>query len=568
MKGLKMTDTAITYARVSGDDRSKDDRNLAGQLEMCREYSVKRGYYIIEELAEDDRGASGASFELVQLNKILDLARNHSFDVLVVREVDRLSRNLAKQLIVEEWLKREGVRIEYVLGEYPDTPEGNLMKNIRATAAEFERLKIVERNKRGRRLKAEAGSVVSHGQATYGYRLIRSGNKMALEIHEQEAAIVGLIFQWYTEGDGDSPPIAARGIAKKLSALRVPTYQDVKNAEHVAAGKSGKYGRKRREFGEWGNGTIANILSNESYTGVWHYGKRGADVHGKRFMHGADNLIAVQIPAIISLDVWEAAQARIIYNRETSAKNQKYEYLLAKRVYCGECNCKMHAVPNHSKGKLHFYFMCKAKREYTIECNNNTTYSMRNLDSQVWEWVSSLLSDSNELQRGLDEYKTRQESDLAPLYQRLTVLDDLLQENHLQLDRLLDLYLSGDFPKEALTERKSRLEETISSLQRECATIMEQLDNRVTTEQEQAIKSLAMKIGKEVLIAGNRFEIRRQIIELLDVTAVLSIKNGQKIAEVSCVLGDCVFELISNRRKGNGEESGGLLSVNNSTVMK
>lgn len=564
-----MADRAITYARVSGDDRSKDGRNLAGQLEMCREYSIKRGYHIVEELAEDDRGASGASFELEQLNKILDLARNRSFDVLVVREVDRLSRNLAKQLIVEEWLKREGVRIEYVLGEYSDTPEGNLMKNIRATVAEFERLKIVERNKRGRRLKAEAGSVVSHGQAPYGYRLVQNGNKWGLEIHEQEAAIVRIIFQWYTEGDDESPPIAARGITKKLTSLKVPTYQDVKNIERAEAGKSGKYGHKRRDIGEWNDGTVANILSNETYTGIWHYGKRGEDANGKRFMHDEDNLIAVQIPAIISLDVWEAAKARIIYNRENSAKNQKYEYLLGKRVYCGECNCKMHAVPNHSKGKIHFYYMCKAKRQYTVVCNNTTTYSMRSLDSQVWEWIDSLLSDPDELQRGLDEYKTRQESELAPLYQKLAILDDLLKENHLQLDRLLDLYISGDFPKEALTERKSRLEETIAGLQRERATILARLENTVTAEQEQAIKRLAAKIGTGLVIASNRFEVRRQIIELLDVTAVLSIKNGQKTADVRCVLGDNVLELISNRKRGGGEAGGGggLLPGNNSTVM-
>src|SRR6266542_1600618 len=175
-----MTIRAITYARVSGNDRNKDGLNLAGQLAMCRKFALRQGYHVVAELAEDDRGASGASFELEQLNKILDLARSHAFDVLIVREVDRLSRNLAKQLIVEEWLKREGVSIQYVLGEYPDTPEGSLMKNIRATVAEFERLKIVERNKRGRRLKVEAGSVMAHGQAPYGYRLVKNGNKWAL----------------------------------------------------------------------------------------------------------------------------------------------------------------------------------------------------------------------------------------------------------------------------------------------------------------------------------------------------------------------------------------------------
>lgn len=560
-----MTQRAITYARVSGDDRSKDGRNLAGQLAMGREYCIKRGYAIVAELAEDDRGASGASFELEQLNKILDLARSRSFDVLIVREVDRLSRNLAKQLIVEEWLKREGVHIEYVLGEYPDTPEGSLMKNIRATVAEFERLKIVERNKRGRRLKAEAGSVMAHGQAPYGYRLVKDGNKCAFEIHEQEAAIVHLIFQWYTIGDDNTPPMAIRGITKKLTALKVPTYQDTKNAEYISDGKSGHYGRKRREFGVWNEGSVANILTNETYTGLWNYGKRGADANGKRFMHKAENLIPVQVPAIISLDFWEAAKARLIYNRENAIKNQKYEYLLSKRVYCGECNCKMHAVPNHSRGNLHFYYMCKAKRFYTVDCNNNSTYSMRDLDTQVWGWISGLLSDPDELQKGLDDYKNRQESELAPMRQKLIVLDDLLNENRSQLDRLLDLYLAGSFPKEVLTERRNRLEETIAGLEREQINTMAWLDNTVTAEQERAIQGIADKVGKGLLLASDKFSVRRQIIELLDVTAVLSIENGQKITRVSCMLGDNVLELISNRKKGN---SGGneLLSVNNSTV--
>jgi site-specific DNA recombinase len=93
------------------------------------------------------------------------------------------------------------VVIEYVLGEYPDTPEGNLMKNIRATIAEYERLKISERNTRGRRLKVKSGNVLTHGKSPYGYHL---GNgvdgKATLIIFEPEARIVRLIYGWYIEG--------------------------------------------------------------------------------------------------------------------------------------------------------------------------------------------------------------------------------------------------------------------------------------------------------------------------------------------------------------------------------
>lgn len=96
-----MTKRAVLYARVSGDDRHRDDRNLIGQLDMCREYAEQHGYEIVDELAEDDRGASGAAFDLPQLTKVREMARERVFDVLVVREIDRLSRSLAKQLIVE-----------------------------------------------------------------------------------------------------------------------------------------------------------------------------------------------------------------------------------------------------------------------------------------------------------------------------------------------------------------------------------------------------------------------------------------------------------------------------------
>ena len=39
-----MTKRAVLYARVSGDDRGNDGRNLAGKLELAREYAMSKGY--------------------------------------------------------------------------------------------------------------------------------------------------------------------------------------------------------------------------------------------------------------------------------------------------------------------------------------------------------------------------------------------------------------------------------------------------------------------------------------------------------------------------------------------
>ena len=77
---------AVLYTRVSYDDRDTDGRNLKGQLDMCREYALGKGYTIVAELAEDDRGASGASFELPQLSRAREMADAGETDVLVTRE--------------------------------------------------------------------------------------------------------------------------------------------------------------------------------------------------------------------------------------------------------------------------------------------------------------------------------------------------------------------------------------------------------------------------------------------------------------------------------------------------
>jgi site-specific DNA recombinase len=300
---------AVLYARVSRDDRSNDGRNLAGQLEMGREYAQEHGYQVMAELAEDDRGASGAEIDLPELNRVRNMALAGEFDVLVVREIDRLSRNLAKQLIVEQELQRTGVQIEYAIGEYPDTPEGRLNKHIKATIAEYEREKIAERTTRARRQKVKGGHVITRSRPPYGYRSAEVNGRAMLTIYEPEARIVSMIFDWYTVGDGEDGPLSTRAIAKRLSDMGIPTWNDV----HKKAGK-------KRRRGEWAVSVIARVLSNETYIGRWHYAG-----------------IPVDVPAIVDGETWSAVQKRKRHDLRMSKRNRKYDYLLGGRVRCGSC---------------------------------------------------------------------------------------------------------------------------------------------------------------------------------------------------------------------------------------
>jgi site-specific DNA recombinase len=526
---------AVLYARVSGDDRGREGRNLAGQLEMCRKYAREHGYLIVAELAEDDRGASGAEIDLPQLNHVREMAQANEFDVLVVRELDRLSRNLAKQLIIEQELRRAGVGIEYVLGEYPDTPEGHLMKHVRATVAEYEREKINERMVRGRRQKAQAGHVMVHGKPPYGYKIEEVDGKQTLAIDEEEAQIVRLIFKWYVEGDVESSPLSMHEITRRLSQAGVLTKGD-KDPNMV----------KTSERGKWQRSTVARMLHRETYAGVWHYGKRNGT-------NPDDYLIPVEVPAIVSRNMWLAAQARMEQNKADSKRNTRYNYLLRRRAICGDCGVKMSVrMTRNGRGEkgrgVHFYYYCPARGNFQFvrRCPRPCSFRADHVDKIVWEWVKSFLLEPDTLAEGLRLQQAEQERANHPLQERLTVVDDLLVENRSQLERVLDLYLSGDFDKRMLAERKARLEKTIDSLERERANLAAQLETHaITDEHIQTVVEFAGEIARGLEETDKSFESQRRLIELLDVWVTLTVEEEQKVAYARCLLGEDLLSVVS-----------------------
>ena len=520
-----MNKRAVLYARVSGDDRGKDGRNLQGQLEMCREYAEEHGWHVVAELAEDDRGASGASFDLPKLNQALEMARAGEVDVLVVREMDRLSRSLAKQLIVEEGLKRNGVKIAYVLGDYPDTPEGNLMKHVKASVVEYDRLKIVERLSRGRRLSAQAGNVLVAGRPPYGYRVVEKDGKTTLEICESEAQIIRLVYTWYTEGDGERGPMGLGAIAGRLTMMHVPTSFD------TGTRKNGK--AKVKGYGEWGRAAIQRMIKNETYAGLWHYGKRNGR---KKKPNLAGHTLAVEVPAIVTREMWEAAQERRAYNRRYYRREPKYQYLLGRRVACGECGLKMKGSSAlKKKGGAWLYYRCPARsRDYARHCTMSL-FRADVVDSAVWDWLKEKLSDPERLAQGFEKYGAEQDRVTEPIRVRLAVVESLAADNQKRLEKLLDLYLAGDFPKEMLTERKARLEATIDALSKERAGLTVQLEAQtLTDEQKQSIQDFAARVRAGIEDAD--FQTRRGVIESLDVTVTLAVEDGQKVAYPRCVL--------------------------------
>src|SRR5262249_51577004 len=148
-------DRAAIYSRVSTLMQAREGFSLAAQAKDCYRLADELGATVIGEPFTDND--SGAEWDLPGLNAMLDAAKRHEFDVLIVYDPDRLARNMAKQLVLEEELRRYGVTIQYVGLRLGDTAEDRLLKNVRASVSEYEREKIKMRTLRGKREKAERG---------------------------------------------------------------------------------------------------------------------------------------------------------------------------------------------------------------------------------------------------------------------------------------------------------------------------------------------------------------------------------------------------------------------------
>ena len=82
---------AVIYARFSTD--LQNERSIEDQITLCRAYASREGINIIE--VYEDRARSGGSIMgRGGLLRLLDQARDRSFDVVVVEALDRLSRDM------------------------------------------------------------------------------------------------------------------------------------------------------------------------------------------------------------------------------------------------------------------------------------------------------------------------------------------------------------------------------------------------------------------------------------------------------------------------------------------
>ena len=97
-----------------------------------------------------DDGYSGARLDRPGLDRLHDGAEAGAFEAALVLCPDRLARKYAYQILILEELEPLDVRVIFLDQPLSDEPQARLLTQIQGAVAEYERIKIAERYRRGK----------------------------------------------------------------------------------------------------------------------------------------------------------------------------------------------------------------------------------------------------------------------------------------------------------------------------------------------------------------------------------------------------------------------------------
>ena len=499
------------YARVS-TERQQERGTISSQLDALRAAADADGHEVVEEFIDD--GYSGSRLDRPALDRLRDAAEAGVLDGVICLAADRLARVYAYQVLIIEELARFGVSVRFLEGPaHSEDPQATLLVQMQGVIAEYERAKIAERYRRGKLYRARQGEI-PFWKTSYGHRRVvpGDGGPARIEVFEQEAEIVRLIFDAYVEKG-----CSIRQIAFDLLERGIPS----------PTGKP-----------IWGTSTITRLLSNEAYIGTVYYnrrehfegnGRRGARNRKTRSRERPrEEWIPIPVPAIIDPDTF----ARV---KQVSRDNSKWNprgaewgvWLLRGLIECGHCHlgCNCHRMRGRN-GTWHRYYYCRGHDPLRTSAGKGRCPERNiradELDEYVFAQVRQMLLDPRQLiagERAVIAGAPADENELVAT--QLKRLDSGLRSNERERARLIDAYQAGLLELDeltnraaALTARRDQLTEEKNTLARRGAELATEnrLRRRLAGFAEQVAASL------DDLDTEGRRRLLRLVVEKVRVT--------------------------------------------------
>ena len=497
---------ALIYARVSTAGQG-DNYSLPTQIDGCRAYAGTHGYVVTHEVVDQH---TGTVLERPGIEEMLGHVHGGAVDVVLVYDLDRFTRDPDHLAILEYEIEETGARVEYVLGNFANTPEGKLSKAVKAAIAQFENRQRGERSRRGRRGRAAAGFVLPKGGgAPMGYRYVRDGDhKGHLEIDEMPAQTVRRLFSWADAG------WTVHQIVVRLNGDETPSPTGVK----------------------WVPSAVQRILRNTIYNGIWYHNMQKREAKpGKRSsttLRPREEWIPVQVPALVDEEIWQRVQQRL----DTSARSRprKRTFLLTGHILC--------ACGRNWEGRVRDetlrYYRCPTIKEkrWREPCAMAGNIRMDVLDAAVWGAVERLLLDPQMVEAEVRRRQTLAEAERAKADKRVRELTVQAKRVERQVQGLLGRLLEGELTSEQVKTEKQKLDAQHAAVLQERDAAARARDDHAEPADANDLRRLLDDLRTAMKDLG--FESRRRILERLELRVdILSISASGSDVQVTTVLG-------------------------------
>lgn len=380
---------AVIYARFSS--HNQHETSIEGQIKECEAFAKRNNYTVVETYI--DRALTGTNDNRPEFLRMIEESSAKRFQIVLVYQLDRFSRNRYDSATYKARLKKNGVRVVSARENISDDASGVLMEAMLEGMAEYYSVELSQKIKRGLAIAAEKG-LYTGGGVPLGYKI---NPDKTFAIDETAACYVKKIYEMYAAGK------------------TVKEINDYLNAQQV----------KTKRGGFFNKNSLHKILKNKRYIGIYTF--NDIEVNGG-------------IPRIISDELFNEVQTLMETNKKAPARTRTgEEYILTTKLFCGHCREMMTGYSGTSKqGKVYRYYACNNARKKL--CNKKKV-GKEYIEDLVVNKCRELLTDEN-IEIIAKEVVKASETDLQK--SNLSRLEKLLSDTDRAIENLMKALESGE----------------------------------------------------------------------------------------------------------------------------
>ena len=494
------------YCRVSRE--SQDLSSQRTQLVAA----LKSTDTLVRDGADDadcfeDHGEYSGTSDRPALNRLRELVALGRVDQIRVTERDRLMRvgsidEKLEYLLLRKDLEQAGVQLADTFGNLwsGTSAEDQLLEDIWAGVAGFERRKARERTLRAKLEAAKAGRVTNPGR------------------------------HWWLEWDIDTK----RYVIKEHEAARLQgiicRLLQGESLQHIVEWLTAS-GVQSPRSGAWHTGVVSRMLRNPALVGRpvqhrWQMVEPSERVKAVRKtrsrrtssrMRPTEEWFETQCPALISEETFDEIQRRLSENAKFSLRNAQRQYLLSGLLRCAVCGRTW--VGQASNGRWLLYGCNgKSRRHYFPgEPCPTKRFAAHRIEQPVWDAVCRLLENPEMVLAELRQLREKDESYYANIETELAEIDKrILPALGRQRDTVLDSrrQLPELYTIEVTKAEMMKVQVDEDRVHQRRHELVEKLEQRrISAEQIADVEHYCERVRGNLGLQS--FEDRRQIIRLL-----------------------------------------------------